>query len=132
VTESKDESFTLVFHGSETRNRIVTPTVTPNCAEIPMVSGRIERTLARNTQESNWTFWRAWVNPDFDSSWIRRVEFPNRGKELQRRLGRGVYLGAQASCRMGGGCSIFRDFRRLSASGGGSVTCQTVPFGLNN
>ena len=70
--------------------------------------------------------------PDFDSSWIRGAEFSRRCKGLQRWLGRAVYLGGQARWRIGGGFWIFRDFRRLSASGGGSVTCQTVPFGLNN
>ena len=43
-----------------------------------------------------------------------------------------VYLGAQATLRMGGGLGIFKDFRCLSACGEGSVTCQTVPLGLNN
>lgn len=33
---------------------------------------------------------------------------------------------------MAGGSLIFSDFRRLAASVVGSVTCQTVPFGLDN
>ena len=47
----------------------------------------------------------------------------------------GVYLGilqVQERLRIGGGGLIFSKFNRLFASGVGSVTCQTVPLGLNN
>ena len=72
------------------------------------------------------------ARPDFDSSWIRGAKFSRRHKGLRRWLGKGVYLGGQARWRIGGGFWIFKHFRRLSASAVGSVTCQTVPFGLNN
>lgn len=38
----------------------------------------------------------------------------------------------QARLRTGAGGLICNDFKHLAASAGGSVTCQTVPLGLNN
>ena len=70
--------------------------------------------------------------PEFDTCRIHGWDFPRENKGIRRGPEGAVYLGAQASCRMGGGLGMFRDFKRLSASGEGSVTCQTVPFGLDN
>ena len=72
------------------------------------------------------------ICPEFDTCRIHGWDFPRQNKGIRRGPEGAVYLGAQASCRMGGGLEMFRDFKRLSASGEGSVTCQTVPFGLDN
>lgn len=72
------------------------------------------------------------LSPEFDTCRIHGWDFPRQNKGIRRGPEGAVYLGAQASCRMGGGLEMFRDFKRLSASGEGSVTCQTVPFGLDN
>src|SRR5262249_46413183 len=39
---------------SKTRNRIVTPTVTPTCSEIPIFADGRREDAFRPTQESNW------------------------------------------------------------------------------
>jgi len=53
-------------------------------------------------------------------------------KALRPMAQMGVYLGAQAMLRTGAGGLICNVFKHLAASVVGSVTCQTVPLGLNN
>ena len=72
------------------------------------------------------------VLPEFDSSQIHGRDFQRQNKGMRREPEEAVYLGVQASFRTGGGLGIFKDCKCLSASGEGSVTCQTVPLGLDN
>jgi len=43
------------------------------------------------------------VRPDFDSTWIRGVDFRLRNKDIGAPRGKAVYLGAQVRWRIGGG-----------------------------
>ena len=43
----------LIYRCSKTRNRIVTPTVTPTCSEIPIFADRREETISATAAESN-------------------------------------------------------------------------------
>jgi hypothetical protein len=43
------------------------------------------------------------LTPDFDSTWIRGVDYRLRDKDIGAPGGKAVYLGAQARWRIGGG-----------------------------
>src|ERR1700674_4504663 len=71
------------------------------------------------------------AKPDFDSAHTRLAgSRAGRGFPMIVEIGR--VCRRQERLRIGGGALMLRNFNRLAAAWVGSVTCQTVPLGLNN